>query len=241
MNLNKAKGRMFKFVTHTWHPIIGCLHYCSYCWARDLCENRLKKSTDKYRDGFYAPKLIDSELEGEFKVRNAVIGVSLTGDMWGWWVPRECIIKVLDKIKEADKSNRFLFQTKNPMRYHEFISEFPRNVILGTTIETNRSFPVSKAPPPYARFLAIKDLPFPKFLSIEPIMSFHLATLLGWIHLIKPVAIEIGADNYNHNLPEPTSHQVNELLNALRSAGYRVIEKEGLSRLKKKEDSECQK
>jgi len=41
---------------------------------------------------------------------------------------------VLKVVKETPKAT-FLFLTKNPARYLEF--NFPNNVILGATIETN--------------------------------------------------------------------------------------------------------
>jgi len=231
MNVNKAKGRMFRFVTHTYHPVIGCLHGCCYCWAEALIESRLKHHGGKYKDGFFVPKLVESELIGEWKIKNAIVGVSLTGDMWGEWIPREWILAVIEKIKEADKSNRFLFQTKNPARYKEFVHEFPDNIILGTTIETNYGFDVSKAPHPQRRYEAIRYLSFPKFLSVEPIMAFQLETLIRWIDDIKPIAIEIGADNYGHHLTEPLKEDVEKLLAHLRQKGYTVYEKQGLSRL----------
>lgn len=231
MNLNKAKGRMFKFITHTYHPVIGCLHHCTYCWAESLIENRLKHHGGKYKDGFFVPKLVENELIGEWKIKNAIVGVSLTGDMWGEWVPRWWIVKVIEKIKEADVSNRFLFQTKNPARYRMFVNWMPDNVILGTTIETNYGFPVSRAPHPEERYKAMKWLPFPKFLSVEPIMAFHFETLTSWINDIKPIAIEVGADNYGHGLTEPRAEEIKKLLEYLREKGYKVYEKDGLSRL----------
>lgn len=231
MNVNKAKGRMFKFVDWTWHPIIGCQHGCIYCWAETLVENRLKHFGGKYKDGFFTPKLVQDELEGAWRIKDAIVGVSLTGDMWGNWVPREWILKVIHKIKEADESNRFLFQTKNPARYRRFVSHFPNNVILGTTIESNYGFPVSKAPHPEKRYRAIKDLSFPKFLSVEPIMAFNFNVLTTWIDNINPITIEVGADNYGHHLTEPSAKDVKQLLKYLQEKGYNVIEKDGLSRL----------
>jgi len=35
MALNKSKGNMYEFVTHTWNAIKGeCPHDCSYCYMK---------------------------------------------------------------------------------------------------------------------------------------------------------------------------------------------------------------
>lgn len=223
---------MFKFVTHTWHPIIGCLHGCSYCWAKDLVEKRLRHHGGKYKDGFFKPKLVESELTGDFNVKDAIIGVSIIAEMWGKWVPREWILRVLEKCKEADPSVWFLYQTKNPARYWEFLEELPYNSYLGVTIETNRNYHVTKAPPPEERYRRTIHLPKLRFLSIEPVMDFDLPIMLKWIDKISPITIEIGADNYGHNLPEPEWSKIQQLKQGCWELGFRVIEKDGLSRLR---------
>jgi len=50
---------------------------------------------------------------------------------------------------------------------------------------------------------------------------------------INPEIVEVGADNYNNNLPEPSPYKVNILLTELRKFGRTVIEKQGLDRLLK--------
>ncbi len=106
----------------------------------------------------------------------------------------------------------FLFLTKNPLRYHEFLDVMPSNIVLGATIETNRDeyyagtagTPVSEAPPPTARFHAMKSLEWPlKYISIEPILDFDLEIFSSWIKEIDPIMIHVGYDNYGNKLPEP--------------------------------------
>lgn len=75
--------RMFDVISKTWNPVIGCLHSCSYCWARKLVETRLKNS-EKYKDGFM-PKLVDKELRKKF--HDQFVFVSDMGDLFGEWVP----------------------------------------------------------------------------------------------------------------------------------------------------------
>ncbi|MCD6443814.1 hypothetical protein CW710_02285 [Candidatus Bathyarchaeota archaeon] len=57
---------------------------------------------------------------------------------------------------------------------------FPRNSLLGATIETNRdSSNISKALSPVERFEAMLELNHPhKFIVVEPILDFDLS--LRW-------------------------------------------------------------
>jgi protein gp37 len=204
---------MFDVITKTWNPVIGCLHNCSYCWARRLVETRLK-NMPKYRDGF-KPKLVDYELKRGF--HREFVFVSDMGDLFGDWVPQEWIVRVIDAIRESPTSN-FLFLTKNPKRYHEFLEVYPGNVVLGATIETNRDYDVSKSPTTLERYKCMRDLPFRnKLISIEPIMDFDMETVTQWFREINPVQVHVGYDNYNCRLQEPSLSKTMQLIKELRA------------------------
>ena len=86
---------------------------------------------------------------------------------------------------------------------------------------------------PLRRWIDLMALKHPrKFVSVEPIMDFDLRELTRWIGLLKPSIIEIGADNYNHNLPEPPWEKVEQLIKFCRGTGAQVVEKPGLERLR---------
>lgn len=197
---------MFETITATWNPVIGCLHNCTYCWARRYAE-RLSK-TEKYRDGFM-PKLCKCELFKKFK--DKFVFACDMGDLFGQWVPKDWIEWVIKSVYSNPES-QYLFLTKNPGRYYEFLDCFPRNLVLGATIETNRDYKVSEAPPPAERYYAMSSLPWSKKLvSIEPIMDFDLEVLVQWIREIRPRVVYIGYDNYGNKLPEPALSKTMQL------------------------------
>jgi protein gp37 len=113
---------MFPWVNGTWNPVKGCEHECKYCWARALAKQKLK-NTKRYSDGF-KPRLFEGDLKRKFG-KGSSIFVSDMGDLFGEWVPRESITKVLDCIRRSPEAE-FLLLTKNPIRYLEFTDERAR-------------------------------------------------------------------------------------------------------------------
>lgn len=215
--LNTKNGtRMFNIISKTWNPVTGCIHNCIYCWARKFALTKLK-NTKKYRDGFL-PKIHEEEFNVKFN--SGVVFVSDMGDLFNNEVPREWIIKVIDHIKKFPNTY-FLFLTKNPGRYKEFLPYFPKNAILGATIETNKDELfikqyISNAPLPSLRYEAMKELDWElKFISIEPILDFDLYTFVKWIKEINPFMVYVGYDNYNNKLPEPRVEKTLRLINKL--------------------------
>lgn len=195
----------------TWNPVIGCLHRCSYCWAKRFALERLS-NTEKYKDGF-APKLAENELNKRF--RNQFVFVSDMGDLFGEWVPKEWILKVIDAAMQSPSSD-FLFLTKNPSRYKEFVHLCRNNIVLGATIETNRSNDFSEAPPVAEKAKAMIDLKYSrKYISIEPIMDFDLEIFAKWIEDIAPIHVAVGYDNWNNHLPEPSLSNTRQLVERL--------------------------
>lgn len=212
MEAKELNPERLDVIDKTWNPVVGCLHNCSYCWARNLAETKLK-DMERYKDGF-KPKLIEYELSKRFY--NKFVFVTDMGDLFGTWVPSEWIAKIIDTIKKSP-SSLFLFMTKNPKRYNEFLTLFPENVVLGATIESNREYNVSKTPKAAERYQALRDLPFSKkMVSIEPIMDFDLEMFVQWISDIKPILIHVGYDNYSNNLVEPPLSKTKQLIDILR-------------------------
>lgn len=129
---------MYEFITHTWNPIKGrCYHDCAYCYMKSLVANPKPIHLD------------ESELKGIFQ-RDQFSFIGSSSDDFASDVPSEWINKVLVFCVQVTfhqtegQRTRFLIQTKNPERILEFI-EHPlfkaQNVVVCTTIETNRHYP----------------------------------------------------------------------------------------------------
>ena len=196
----------------TWNPITGCLHNCIYCWARNYAKRLASWGTRPYKNHGFKPTFAEWRLRQ--KLPKGDIFVSDMGYMWGEWVPKDWIKKVLKQLKSNTRS-QFLFLTKNPRRYHDFKEMFTENMMLGATIETNRNYRVSKAPPPKKRFFTMRDLNWRhKTIVIEPILDFDLE-FIDWIKEISPETVTIGYDNYKNRLPEPQLDKTKALVREL--------------------------
>jgi len=208
--LNKQKGQMYPWVNATWNVIKGeCPHNCSYCYCK--------------RWGEQAPLHFDEkELKTDLGSGN-VIFVGSSCDMWASTIDDSWIEAVIKKCLE-NMGNRYLFQSKNPLRFNQFSFKSPMSgiwlsMILGTTIETNRWYYeiMGKSISPVLRANAMASLPYPyRMVSIEPIMDFDLDVLVGWLKDIKPEFVSIGADSKGHNLPEPSPEKVRALISELK-------------------------
>jgi len=187
------------------------------------------KHIDRYKDGFY-PHLIESEFSKTFKPREFVF-IGYMGDI-SFATPAEAL-RINTHIRKFPDT-RFLLCTKNPYCFFKWDDlEWPDNVVIATTIETNRLNRLSKAPTTYDRFATLLRYHHPhKMVSIEPIMDFDPATLLCWIDDLQPEIVEVGADNYKNSLPEPDGEKLDELLARLRQIVPIVIEKDGLDRIR---------
>lgn len=213
--LNKQKGNMYGFVTHTWNPIKGkCAHDCSYCYMK--------------RWGDQKPiRLDEKDLKTDLGSDNFIFVGSST-DMFEKDVPAEWIMGVLQQCLKYD--NKYLFQSKNPKGFKEFIQYIPKNSILGTTIETNRLGFNYNAPAVTERQWHIQQEIFPMMITIEPIMDFDLNIMVNWLKDIGPSWVNIGADSGGHNLPEPSKEKIEALITEL-SKFTEVKIKDNLKRL----------
>jgi len=166
----------------------------------------------RYRDGF-TPQLVEEELRRRFKPGQFIF-VAYMGDIA--FATRDEFLRILARVREFPETY-FLVQSKNPRQLYDWREDWgitlPPNVYLGTTIETNRDYGLTKAPAPVERFRYLTGYPHNrKFLSIEPIMDFDLDILTNWVKLLQPDIVEVGYDNYANRLIEPKLSKVENLI-----------------------------
>ena len=146
------------------------------------------------------------------------IFVGSSCDMFANEIPNRWIRETLHRCRMFN--NKYLFQSKNPIRFLEMKAYLPKNVILGTTIESNTKYnEMGNAPDVIDRARSLWALNFTGFktmVTIEPIMEFNINSMFNLIDICKPEWVNIGANtNTKIKLQEPSLEKVNELIKKL--------------------------
>lgn len=239
MPLNKQRGNMYSWVTHTWNPLGGaCPHQCSYCSTRALCA-RHKTLHDKYTGD---PRLIEKELKYSHGAGKTIFVCNMV-DLLADAVP-EAYIDAIMAVCRRHMGNTYLLQTKNPERFISLPKQgvppwlyYPENVIFGTTIETNRDTRgISSAPHATDRARSMYEVQRTMTkktitVTIEPIIDFDLDIFVDMIWRIHPDFVSVGANSSRKiNLIDPDGQEVQKLL--LKLAEFTEIRaKSNLARL----------
>jgi len=204
--LNPQKGNMYEFVTHTWNPIKGlCEHDCSYCYMKRYPLKAVRLDS--------ADLQTNLDPDGKDPQKNIFVGSST--DMFATAIPSFWISKVLSQCKKYN--NAYLFQSKNPQRFLQFINQSPPISIFCTTMESNRFYPsyMGKSPDPKYRSAAMVEVHqalLKTMVTIEPIMEFDLDPFVALLEPIHPEQINIGVDTMDAGLPTPTKQHVMALV-----------------------------
>ena len=141
----------------SWNPVTGCLHGCEYCYARRIAERFGGYPSDEKLHEFNVRQIVshrndDGEWNRSYKCaypfsfaptlhrykldepqkwkkpRN--IFVCSMADLFGDWVPDEWIDDVIKSTQRA-LQHRYLFLTKNPERYEDWLERFETCCIEG--------------------------------------------------------------------------------------------------------------
>lgn len=206
----------------TWNPYKGCRFQCSYCVPsfQRQAKRQLHNCLQCYH---FQPHEHPERLD---RVPSAdTIFVAGNGDIS--FAKPSYIRRIIQTIRRYPNKT-FYLQSKRPECFKAFVHELPSNVILLTTLETNRDAgyaKVSKAPVPSDRFLQFLQLNYPrKVITVEPIMDFDLFIFFGKIIQLKPEYVWIGYNSHPKHVdyPEPSEAKVKELIATLRNAGITV-------------------
>lgn len=220
-----SKSRMYDGV-ETWNPCRGCKFGCTYCGPSfKKLAKMVKGPCDDCRS--FEPHCHPERL---LKVPKGgdMLFVCSSGDIS--FCPPDFFRRIMDAV--ADDERTVLLQSKDPSYFKQFLNELPLNVMLGTTLETNRDEgygEISSAPVPSVRWRDFMDLHCPrKAVTVEPIMDFDLCVFTGIIIDIAPEIVWVGYNSTPHAapLPEPSEAKIALFIRGLRRIGIQVRLKE---------------
>lgn len=208
----KIPKNMYQDARHRWNVMVGCEFNCIYC--EKSFKAQMKRQKHNCIDCYdYTPHFHENRLKNKLP--------RTYGDEFIWccsssdiaFAEEKWIRAIIERIKEMP-NRTFFFQTKDPCCFNLY--DFPKNVMLGITLETDRSYnSISKAPEPYKRYIEFLRVNHPrKVVTIEPILDFD-GFLLDWIKEIGPEKVYIGFDTKKCNLPEPQLWRVRLLISEL--------------------------
>ncbi len=222
----KEKTNMYTLSAGQVNPFVGCGHNCVYC--EDTFKRQTKRQGKKncFRCYCFEPHAHPERLRQKLPKTKYMqfIFVISSGDI-AFCRDTDYFRKIVSWV-QSNPDKTFLLQSKDPKTFNR-ITAFPENLILGTTLETNRDAlceGISKAPLPsqrYRDFLEVKhDL---KMVTIEPVIDFDTEIMLSWLENINPCMVWLGYDSRKHRLPEPELEKVKNLYWELGHRGFTVI------------------
>ena len=246
--MNKTK---IDWATMSWNPVTGCRHGCPYCYARrtahrfdtgcadpdpladglHVLEEKIKATPYPY--GF-EPTMHRYRLnQPERQAEPQTIFVCSMADLFGRWVPTSWIAEVLDACRRAPQ-HRYLFLTKNPERYGEWIERFEtcsidgldevENCWFGASASNNAEF--ERANRSMAQWISIEPIRERIETDEDQFMEFNPYTgseRKRWAWVV------IGAETGNSkNKVAPKREWIDDIATACADYGTPVFMKESL-------------
>jgi len=220
----ETKTNMYKLSVTQWNPYTGCRFNCSYCkssfqrqikrWAKENCDKCYSFIPHEHPERLTQSLPNTGFMQFIFTCSSGDIAFCNTASLG----------KIIDRIR-TEPNKIFLLQSKWPLTFRRFT--FPKNVILGTTLETNRDDlykGISKAPKPSLRYTTFLDVKHSlKMVTIEPVIDFDKNVMLDWVTSINPCMVWLGYDSQQNHLPEPNLEKVKNLYWELGLRGFAVI------------------
>lgn len=239
--MNKTK---IDWCDMSWNPVTGCLHGCSYCYARKIATrfsnwgfgtngikipdllHELDKPYDKqgkiepypfkFEPTFHRYRL--DEPKAKTKPRN--IFVCSMADLFGAWVPDEWIREVFAAC-EAAPQHRYIFLTKNYIKASNF--KYRDNWWIGKTITNDENSRLCEGDPWSVDGIHRAH----QFLSIEPLQG-DINDLKYYLHSFQWIIIGAETGNSKEKVI-PQRSWIENIVNQCQAAGVPVFMKSSLT------------
>ncbi|MFZ4439201.1 MAG: hypothetical protein ACOYOS_12285 [Syntrophales bacterium] len=210
----------------TWNPFKGCLFNCIYC--KPSFQAQAKRQKQRCMNCYnYVPHIHEDRLG---KIPSAEI-VFVCGNSDISFCNPVFTRRIINAVRHHNvrcPDKTYFFQSKKPEYFEQFLSEFPENVILLTTLETNRDEgygKIAEAPLPSDRYRQLLNLDYPrKVVTIEPVLDFDLEIFSRWVLDLAPEYVWIGYNSRPKqvNLPEPSKDKLLRFINILHNNGVMI-------------------